>query len=71
MKPPIINTLEVLDLVQRALKQAKDPTGQDQELFKTALSASSALVPYLKHPEAEVMPKHYEAIQDLYRAMGE
>ena len=71
MKPPIIDTVKTLRLVHKALASVKDPEGADKDLYKTALSASSAVVPYLRQPQAPVQKQHYEAIQALHRAMGE
>lgn len=58
-------------MVHRALASIKDPDGADRDLYKTALSAGSAVVPYLKHPQAQVQQQHYDAIQALHKAMGE
>lgn len=71
MKAPIIDTVKTLRLVHKALAAVKDPEGVDRELYKTALSASSAVIPYLKQPKAAVQEQHFQAIQALHRAMGE
>jgi hypothetical protein len=71
LKVPIIDTLEALGCVQQALERCgTDGRVHDPELYRTACSALSAIVPYLRQPKAPVQTKHYEAVQDLYKAMG-
>lgn len=71
MKAPIIDTLDALHCVQEALEKCgHDGRVHDVELYRTACSALSAIVPYLRQPKPPVQTKHYDAVQALYKAMG-
>ena len=63
MKPPIIKTLETLELIHQALDS------DDEEQRACARSAFSALMPYVRQPKAPVQRKHYDAIMALYEVM--
>lgn len=69
MKPPVIDTLDELAVVHAALKRTEDDI--HSELAKAAMSAFSAILPYIRQPNAPVQQKHFDAIQRLHDMMEE